>query len=109
MRYPTVNEVIEVHRMIEEDPDQFYDPDERHTPRIYLEKLQFLLGNVPVHRGMLHQAAYLMKGLVVIQAFPDGNRRTCHIVLNRFLKTNGFGFRESHNLARRISRALNRL
>ena len=74
-----------------------------------MEKLRFLVDNFPGDRGMLHQAAYLMKGLVVVQAFPDGNRRTCHIVLVDFLNWNDFGFRPSLTLDRRASRALNRI
>jgi len=40
-------------------------------------------------KGLMCQAAYLMKGLVNLHAFAGGNHRTAYLVAKMFLRRNG--------------------
>lgn len=45
-----------------------------------------------VNHDILKIAAYYLKNIILLQAFPDGNHRTALYAVELFLKKNGYGF-----------------
>lgn len=55
------------------------------------DKIEALVKNAP-DRDPTDIAAYYLKNLTLLQAFPDGNHRTALVAARIFLKRNGYDF-----------------
>jgi prophage maintenance system killer protein len=87
---------------------QFYV--EAPRPLRYRRKARLVYRHFPTDLGVLEQAAYLVKNLVNIQRFPDANKRTSSILLEVFLRSNGYqltcGDREYVEFLLRVQRGV---
>ena len=90
----TLDDILEINDELKfdalRDPKIEYSGSEDYPVQIY--KLKSLVKSVPINRPVLEIAAYYLKNIVLLQAFPDGNHRTALYAVELFLEKNGFGF-----------------
>lgn len=55
-------------------------------------ELKKLIELVPKNRTVMEIAAYYLKNIILLQAFPDANHRTALTATERFLEKNGYNF-----------------
>ena len=67
-----------------------YTGSEDYPIKIY--HLEKLIEYAPENRNIVESAAYYLKNIILLQAFPDGNHRTALTATEMFLETNGFSF-----------------
>lgn len=59
---------------------------------IKVHELKKLIELVPKNRTVIEIAAYYLKNIILLQAFPDANHRTALTATERFLEKNGYSF-----------------
>ncbi|HEY9245839.1 MAG TPA: hypothetical protein VIO11_03235 [Candidatus Methanoperedens sp.] len=59
---------------------------------IKIRELGKLIELVPKNRTVMEIAAYYLKNIILLQAFPDANHRTALTATERFLEKNGYSF-----------------
>ncbi len=59
---------------------------------IKIRELKNLIELVPKNRTVMEVAAYYLKNIILLQAFPDANHRTGLTATERFLEKNGYTF-----------------
>ncbi len=59
---------------------------------IKIRELKNLIELVPKNRTVMEVAAYYLKNIILLQAFPDANHRTALTATERFLEKNGYTF-----------------
>lgn len=59
---------------------------------IKMHELRKLIEYTPTSRDVYEIAAYYLKNIILLQAFPDGNHRTALYAVELFLRKNGYGF-----------------
>ncbi|VVB85080.1 Uncharacterised protein [uncultured archaeon] len=59
---------------------------------IKIRELNKLIELAPKNRTVMEIAAYYMKNIILLQAFPDANHRTALTATERFLEKNGYRF-----------------
>ncbi|MCZ7381255.1 MAG: Fic family protein [Candidatus Methanoperedens sp.] len=59
---------------------------------IKIRELKKLIELTPKNRPVLETAAYYLKNIILLQAFPDANHRTALTATERFLEKNGYSF-----------------
>jgi prophage maintenance system killer protein len=59
---------------------------------IKLFHLEKLIENTPEKRNVFEIAAYYLKNIIILQAFPDANHRTALTATEMFLEKNGYIF-----------------
>ncbi len=59
---------------------------------IKIRELKKLIELVPKNRTDIEIAAYYLKNIILLQAFPDANHRTALTATERFLEKNGYTF-----------------
>ncbi|NJD78369.1 MAG: hypothetical protein FIB08_14960 [Candidatus Methanoperedens sp.] len=57
-----------------------------------MRELKKLVEYAPKNRDILEIAAYYLKNIILLQAFPDANHRTALTAMERFLEKNGLTF-----------------
>ncbi|VVB84793.1 Uncharacterised protein [uncultured archaeon] len=57
---------------------------------IKIHELKKLIELVPENRTVIEIAAYYLKNIILLQAFPDANHRTALTATERFLEKNGY-------------------
>lgn len=55
-------------------------------------ELKKLIELTPKNRAVVEIAAYYLKNIILLQAFPDANHRTALTAVERFLEKNGYSF-----------------
>ncbi|MFZ3167508.1 MAG: type II toxin-antitoxin system death-on-curing family toxin [Candidatus Methanoperedens sp.] len=90
----TVENILDINKELKEDslrdPKIEYSGIEDYPVQIY--KIKALVKNVPIHRPIFELAAYYLKNIILLQAFPDGNHRTALYASELFLNLNGYSF-----------------
>ena len=64
-----------------------YTGSEDYTIKVH--ELKKLIELVPKDRTIIEIAAYYLKNIILLQAFPDANHRTALTATERFLEKNG--------------------
>jgi prophage maintenance system killer protein len=59
---------------------------------IKVHELKKLIELAPKNRAVIEIAAYYLKNIILLQAFPDANHRTALTATERFLEKNGYSF-----------------
>lgn len=59
---------------------------------IKIRALEKLIERTPKNRTIIEIAAYYLKNIILLQAFPDANHRTALTATERFLEKNGYSF-----------------
>lgn len=59
---------------------------------IKIRELKKLIELTPKNMHILETAAYYLKNIILLQAFPDANHRTALTATERFLEKNGYSF-----------------
>ena len=67
-----------------------YTGSEDYPIKIY--HLEKLIEYAPENRNIVEFAAYYLKNIILLQAFPDGNHRTALTATEIFLENNGYYF-----------------
>lgn len=83
-----INENLRVDAL--KDPKIEYSGMKEYPIQIY--KLKALVESVPTYRPFLEIAAYYLKNIILLQAFPDGNHRTALYAVELFFQMNGYRF-----------------
>jgi prophage maintenance system killer protein len=79
-----INEQIKVRAS--KDPRIEYSGSEDYP--IKMHELKKLIEYAPKNRDVLEVAAYYLKNIILIQAFPDANHRTALTAIEMFLENN---------------------
>ena len=89
----TVENLLDINNELKEDAMR--DPRIEYTGSgeypIKKYELEKLIEYTP-RRDSLEIAAYYLKNIILLQAFPDGNHRTALYAVELFLKKNGYSF-----------------
>lgn len=83
-----INEQIKIRAS--KDPRIEYTGSEDYP--IKIRELQKLIELTPKNRAVVEIAAYYLKNIILLQAFPDANHRTALTATERFLEKNGYSF-----------------
>lgn len=83
-----INEQIKIRALT--DPRIEYSGSEDYP--IKVRELKELVEYTPKNRDILEIAAYYLKNIILLQAFPDANHRTALTAMERFLEKNGLNF-----------------
>ena len=59
---------------------------------VKIHELKKLIELIPKNRTIIETAAYYLKNIILLQAFPDANHRTALAATERFLEKNGYSF-----------------
>ena len=59
---------------------------------IKISVLKKLIELIPINRTIEEIAAYFLKNIIILQAFPDANHRTALTAAERLLEINGYNF-----------------
>ena len=59
---------------------------------IKIRELKKLIELTPKNMPILETAAYYLKNIILLQAFPEANHRTALTATERFLEKNGYSF-----------------
>lgn len=79
----------EIKKEAAKDSNIEYRGSEDYPIQIY--KLKKLIESIP-DRDIIEIAAYYLKNIILLQAFPDANHRTALTAVEVFLKKNGYEF-----------------
>ncbi len=89
----TLENLLDINNELKEDA--LRDPRIEYTGScdypIKQYELEKLIEYTP-NRDILEIAAYYLKNIILLQAFPDGNHRTALYAVELFLKKNGYRF-----------------
>jgi prophage maintenance system killer protein len=80
-----INEQIKVRAL--KDPRIEYSGSEDYP--IKMHEIKKLVEYAPKNRDILEVAAYYLKNIILLQAFPDANHRTALTAIEMFLEING--------------------
>ena len=80
-----INEQIKVRAL--KDPRIEYSGSEDYP--IKMHEIRKLIEYAPKKRDILEVAAYYLKNIILLQAFPDANHRTALTAIEMFLEING--------------------
>ncbi len=80
-----INEQIKVRAL--KDPRIEYSGSEDYP--IKMHEIKKLIEYAPKNRDILEVAAYYLKNVILLQAFPDANHRTALTAIEMFLEING--------------------
>jgi prophage maintenance system killer protein len=83
-----INEQIKIRAS--KDPRIEYTGSEDYS--IKVRELKKLIELTPKNRTVTEIAAYYLKNIILLQAFPDANHRTALTATERFLEKNGYSF-----------------
>ncbi len=83
-----INEQIKIRAS--KDPRLEYTGSEDYP--IKIRELKKLIEITPKNRSVVEIAAYYLKNIILLQAFPDANHRTALAATERFLEKNGYSF-----------------
>ncbi len=83
-----INEQIKIRAS--KDPRIEYSGSEEYP--IKIRELKKLIELTPANRTTIETAAYYLKNIILLQAFPDANHRTALAAVERFLEKNGYSF-----------------
>ena len=81
-----INEQIKI-RSLNDPRIEYTGSNEYPTKVLHLEKL---IEYAPKKRTVIEIAAYYLKNIIILQAFPDANHRTALTATERFLEKNGY-------------------
>ena len=98
LEYPTVEEIVEINRRLGEGG-------------IFINKgiLEFTLNKVEIEKSITKKAAILLRDIIVLHPFLDGNKRTAFHTMLYFLELNGKRFKYGHKDENKIEKTLNRI
>lgn len=87
----TLENLLEINEQLKEDARR--DPRIEYSGdgEVQIYKLKKLIERTP-KRTLSEIAAYYLKNIIILQAFPDGNHRTAFYSVETFLDKNGYGF-----------------
>ncbi len=89
----TLKNLLDINNELKEDarrdPRIEYTGSEDYPIKTY--ELEKLIEYTP-NRDVLEIAAYYLKSIILLQAFPDGNHRTALYAVELFLEKNGYCF-----------------
>ncbi|CAG0992042.1 hypothetical protein FLAV_02360 [Flavobacteriales bacterium] len=80
-----INEQIKIRAS--KDPRIEYSGSEDYPIKIH--EIKKLIEYAPKNRDILEVAAYYLKNIILLQAFPDANHRTALTAIEMFLEDNG--------------------
>ena len=80
-----INEQIKIRAS--KDPRIEYSGSEDYP--IKMHEIRKLIEYAPKNRDILEVAAYYLKNIILLQAFPDANHRTALTAIEMFLEDNG--------------------
>ncbi|MDD5473972.1 MAG: Fic family protein [Candidatus Methanoperedens sp.] len=83
-----INEQIKIRAS--KDPRIEYTGSEDYLTK--MRELKKLIELTPKNRDVVEIAAYYLKNIILLQAFPDANHRTALAAAERFLEKNGYSF-----------------
>ena len=81
-----LNELIKIRAL--KDRRIEYTGSDEYTIKIFA--LKKLIALTPQNRTLAEIAAYYLKNIILLQAFPDGNHRTALTAIEMFLEMNGY-------------------
>ncbi|MCZ7402837.1 MAG: Fic family protein [Candidatus Methanoperedens sp.] len=82
---PDINEQIKIRAS--KDPRIEYSGSEDYPIKVH--EIKKLIEYAPKNRDVLEVAAYYLKNIILLQAFPDANHRTALTAIEIFLEDNG--------------------
>ncbi|MFA4936060.1 MAG: Fic family protein, partial [Candidatus Methanoperedens sp.] len=83
-----INEQIKI--LASKDPRIEYSGSADYPVKIH--ELEKLIEKTPNNRDIFEIAAYYLKNIILLQAFPDANHRTALTATERFLEKNNYRF-----------------
>lgn len=87
----TLANLLEINEQLRKDARRDHRIEYSGDEEIQIYKLKKLIELTP--KRTLHEiAAYYLKNIILLQAFPDGNHRTAFYSVELFLEKNGYGF-----------------
>lgn len=98
LKYPTIEEIIEINRRLGEGG-------------ILINKgnLEFILKKVELEKSIVKKATILLRDIIRLHPFLDGNKRTAFHTMIYFLELNGKRFKYGHKDENKIEKLLNRI
>jgi death-on-curing family protein len=85
----SLENLLDINEQIKEDAKRDHRIEYSGSEDVQIYKLRRLIGLTP-NRNLLEIAAYYLKNIILLQAFPDGNHRTALYAVELFLKKNGY-------------------
>ena len=98
LKYPTTEEVIEINERLGEGG-------------ILVNKgnLEFILKHIELEKLFIKKASILLRDIIRLHPFLDGNKRTAFHSMLYFLELNGKRFKYGHKDENKIEKLLNRI
>ncbi len=94
LRFLTLKHLLSINEGLKadsiRDPHIEYSGSEDYPIKVH--ELKKLIETVPKNRDILEIAAYYLKNIILLQAFPDGNHRTGLYAVELFLSLNCYSF-----------------
>jgi death-on-curing protein len=106
MRYLTLDEVIELHRLLLEQSGGTPGLRDQGLLESAVEQPAMSFGGQELYSSLADKAAALCFSLVMNHPFIDGNKRVGHAAMEVFLMLNGFELQASIDEQERIILAL---
>ena len=101
----SAEELLEIHREVREqalaDPASRYEDPAGQGPSV--SRVQAIVGANPA-LGVVERAAWILRAIVLVQPFPDGNHRTGLLAAELLLGRDGIRFRPSPDAAAEFQR-----
>lgn len=87
----TLENLLEINEQLKEDARRDHRIEYSGNEEVQIYKLKKLIELTP-KRNLSEIAAYYLKNIILLQAFPDGNHRTAFYAIEAFLERNNCGF-----------------
>jgi len=98
LKYPTIEEVVEINKKLGEG-----------GVLINRGNLEFILNNVELEKSFIKKASILLRDIIRLHPFLDGNKRTAFHTMLYFLELNNKRFKYGHKDENKIEKMLNRI
>ena len=98
LKYPTIEEITEINRRLGEG-----------GTLINKGNLEFILKKVEVEKSIIKKAAIILRDIIRLHPFLDGNKRTAFHTMLYFLELNDKRFKYGHKDENKIEKMLNRI
>jgi death-on-curing family protein len=98
LKYPAIEEIVEINRRLGEG-----------GVLINKGNLEFILRKVELEKSLIKKASILLRDIIRLHPFVDGNKRTAFHAMLYFLELNDKRFKYGHEDESKIEKMLNRI
>jgi len=106
MRFPTLIEVLELHRRVIEQSSGAFGIRDVGSLESAIAQPQMTFGGEELYPSLLEKAAALRFSIIMNPPFVDGNKRTGHAATETFLVLNGMEIKASVDEQERVVLAI---